>query len=305
VTPSQHQELLCLIALADEVIAQPLGRKRAVFSLGPSEGISLSEKLKEAFPLGLPSKQLEEIAQRVDGCKTIAEAILRVLSANTELDSMSMDVFSRLRAWNRTGLLEDISLTIKRLHRPQADDGESDDIIVTYDQLSDGEQMLLGRMGLIFLLRGQNGSLLLLDEPETHFNDVWKREIVEMIDLALLKSTDANVVVATHTGIALTDAFAAEVTVLDKSRGETHARKVTGGLFGTDPGEVAMNLFRAESSSGSHSVEILDRLLKTEWRGREGELRQIIDVLGSSFHRAELRAILNRLREDLNGTPSA
>ena len=121
--------------------------------------------------------------------------------------------------------------SIKQLARSFDSDGEEDDIVISYDQLSDGEQMLLGRMGLLFLLRGQDGSLLLLDEPETHFNDVWKREIVEMIDSGLLNSTEAQIVVATHTSIALTDAFAAEVTVLDKSAGETTARTVAGGLL--------------------------------------------------------------------------
>jgi hypothetical protein len=304
VSPRQHQELLCLVALADEVIAQPRGRQRAVFSLGPSDRISLTEKLKDAFPLGIPSKTMEFIAERVDGSKTMAEAILRVFSEDKEIDSTPMDVFARLRDWERTGLLEDLTLTVKRIHRPEAADGEPDDTLVTYDQLSDGEQMLLGRMGLLFLLRGQDGSLLLLDEPETHFNDVWKREIVEMVDLGLLNTTAANVIVATHTSIALTDAFAAEVTVLDKTEGHITARGVTGGLFGTDPGEVSMNLFRADSSIGSRSVEILDQLLKTEWKGRETELEAILNVLGSSFHRAELRAILKKLRASADGAAS-
>lgn len=301
VSPQQHQELLCLVALADEVIAQPRGRQRAIFSLGPSDRISLTERLKDAFPFGIPSKPIEFIAERVDGCKTMAEAILRVFSADKDIDSTPMDVFARLRDWERTGLLEDLTLTIKRIHRPEAADDEPDDTLVTYDQLSDGEQMLLGRMGLLFLLRGQDGSLLLLDEPETHFNDVWKREIVEMIDMGLLNSTEANVVVATHTSIALTDAFAAEVTVLDKSDGQISARGITGGLFGTDPGEVNMNLFRADSSTGSRSVEILDQLLKTEWKGREAELETILNILGSSFHRAELRAELKQLKASDDG----
>lgn len=301
VSPRQHQELLCLVALADEVITQPRGRERAVFSLGPSDRISLTEKLKDAYPFGIPSKAIEFIAERVDGCKTMAEAILRVFSADKDIDSTPMDVFARLRDWERTGLLEDLTLTIKRIHRPEAADGEPDDTLVTYDQLSDGEQMLLGRMGLLFLLRGQDGSLLLLDEPETHFNDVWKREIVEMIDMGLLNSTEANVIVATHTSIALTDAFAAEVTVLDKSDGQISARGVKGGLFGTDPGEVNMNLFRADSSTGSRSVEILDQLLKTEWKGREAELEAILNILGSSFHRAELRAELKQLKASDDG----
>ncbi len=305
----QHRELLCLVALADAVVAQPGGRMRAVLSLGPTDDLSLTERLRDAFPLSIPNQAIERIAERVDGSKTGAEAVLRVFSADETFDSTPMDVFTRLRDWERSGLLDEVTLTIQRLHQPEADDGEPDDapddVLVTYDQLSDGEQMLLGRMGLIFLLRGQDGSLLLMDEPETHFNDVWKREIVEMLDMGLLGSTEANVIVATHTSIALTDAFAAEVTVLDKTRGEIRARGVSGGLFGTDPGEINMNLFRADSSTGRRSEALLDRLLKTNWQGREAELEEILGVLGSSFHRAELRAILKRLRADGDGTASA
>jgi energy-coupling factor transporter ATP-binding protein EcfA2 len=304
-SPRQRQELLCLVALADEVLAQPLGRHRAVFSLGPSDRISLTEKLKDAFPLGIPNKGIEPIADRIDGCKTGSEAILRVFSSDKDIDSTPAEVFSRLREWERTGLLDNITLTVKRLDCPESPTYESDDTIVTYDQLSDGEQMLLGRMGLLFLLRGQDGSLLLLDEPETHFNDVWKREIVEMMDMALLSSTEANIIVATHTSIVLTDAFAAEVTVLDKKEGAVTARGVKGGLFGTDPGEVAMNLFRAEGSTGRRSIELLDQLLKTEWEGREKDLEAILNILGSSFHRAELRAVLKGLQAKNDGSASS
>lgn len=309
VSPRQHEELLCLVALADEVIAQPRGRHRAVISLGPAEGLSLSEKLKEAAPFGVPSKAVEFTAERVDGCKTGAEAVLRLFCEDKNLDSTPLDFFARLRDWERTGLLEDITLTIKRLRQTgNADDedhsDEGDDVIVTFDQLSDGEQMLLGRLGLLYLLRGQDGSLLLLDEPETHFNDVWKREIVGMVDSGLLNSTEANVIVATHTSIALTDAFAAEVTVLDKdtSTGQTIARSVTGGLFGTDPGDVNKNLFHAESSIGGRSEKLLERLLNYEWKGKETELEQLLEVLGSSFHRAELRAVLRKLQSESDGS---
>ena len=156
VSPVNIEELLCLVALADEVIAQPRGRQRAIISLGPSDRINLSERLRDAFPLGIPSQPIEFIAERVDGSKTGAEAVLRVFSADKEIDSTPLDVFCRLRDWERTGLLEDITLTIKRLTRTFDSDGEEDDIVISYDQLSDGDQMLLGRMGLLFLLRGQD-----------------------------------------------------------------------------------------------------------------------------------------------------
>lgn len=297
VSPRQHQELLCLVALADEVIAQPRGRQRAVFSLGPSGRISLSEKLKAAFPFGLPSKAVEFIAERVDGSKTGAEAILRVFSEDKEIDSTPMDVFARLRDWERTGLLEDLTLTVKRLSRPVAENGEADDTLVTYDQLSDGEQMLLGRMGLLFLLRGQDGSLLLLDEPETHFNDVWKREIVEMVDMGLLNSTAANVIVATHTSIALTDAFAAEVTLLSKHEGKTTAGAVAMPLFGADPGRVLLHVFGAPDMIGVRAAKLLRaKLAQVNWTDDDKEaLRALIDETGSGWPRAKLMEILDRL----------
>jgi energy-coupling factor transporter ATP-binding protein EcfA2 len=299
-TAPQLNELFLLVMLADEVIVHPGGRKRAVISLGPVEELELPKKLHAIFPHGLPSPELEQMVERVSRSRTGAEAILRVLSTDDEINSTPFEVFSRLRDWEETGLLEDLTLTVKRLHRRDHADGTAEDVIVTYDQFSDGEQMLLGRMGLLFLLRGQAGSVLLLDEPETHFNDVWKREIVEMINVALLERTEANVIVATHTSIALSDAYAAEVTVLDKVEDEIVPRGVRGGLFGTDPGEVTMNLFRGESSIGVSSTEMLDKLLKTEWRGREYELKAVLDVLGSSFHRAELRAVLKQLQEENN-----
>ena len=297
VSPRQHQELLCLVALADEVVSQPLGRQRAVFSLGPSDRISLTEKLKDAFPLGVPGKSIEFIAERVDNSKTMAEAILRVFSEDKEIDSTPIDVFARLRDWERTGLLEDLTLTVKRIHRPVAADGEPDDTIVTYDQLSDGEQMLLGRMGLLFLLRGQDGSLLLLDEPETHFNDVWKREIVEMVDMGLLNSTAANVIIATHTSIALTDAFAAEVTLLSKHDGKTTAGTVALPLFGADPGRVLLHVFGAPDMIGVRAAKLLRaKLAQVNWSYDDREaLRALIDETGSGWPRAKLMEILERL----------
>lgn len=297
VSPRQHLELLCLVALADEVIAQPRGRMRAVFSLDPAEGISLSEKLKDVYAYGIPSKDIEFIAERVDGCKTMAEAILRVFSEDKNLDSRPMDVFTRLRDWERSGLLENLSLTIKRIHRPEATDGKPDDTVVAYDQLSDGEQMLLGRMGLLFLLRGQDGSLLLLDEPETHFNDVWKREIVEMVDMGLLNSTEANVIVATHTSIALTDAFAAEVTVLSKHEGVTSAEAVALPLFGADPGRVLLHVFGAPDMIGVRAAKLLRaKMAQVQWTEADIEaLRDLIDETGSGWPRAKLMEILDKL----------
>ena len=72
-----------------------------------------------------------------------------------------------------------------------------------FNWLSDGEQSFLGRMCLFNILR-QEDTLILLDEPEVHFNDYWKRQIVNMLD-GVLQGRNSHVLISTHSSITLTD----------------------------------------------------------------------------------------------------
>jgi predicted ATPase len=292
----QRERLLCLLALADEVMEQPRGRHRAVVSLGPVESVDLQSRLREALPSGLASQSIEAIVDRVQGCPTGAEAVMRIFSENQELDSTTIDVFHELKEWQGRGLLEDVTLTIKRLSRSPAADGELDDAVVTFDQLSDGEQVLLGRMGLLFLLRGQDGTLLLLDEPETHFNDVWKREMIDLIDDGVLKTTFAQVLVATHTSIALTDVFSSEIVRLLWRDGQISADTPAFPTFGADPGRILLHVFGSPDVIGSRAVEFLREKLRREWTVADrAELERLVEEIGSGWPRAKLAEILSRL----------
>ena len=264
VSKRQHEQLLCLLALADEVTALPLGRYQAVIPLGPIERLDLEDRLKTVMPNGLLNDALNADAKWISSDNTTgAEAVMRVFSGNRNLDTMLVEVFETLRNWQASGLLEDITLTIKRLSRVKATDGEPDDVLVTFDQLSDGEQMLLGRMALLYLLRGQHGALLLLDEPETHFNDVWKREIIDWIDDAILKDTAAQVIVATHTSIALTDVFASEIVLLrrDAKTGQFYEAEEPIETFGATPEDILRDIFGADEIIGHRAAQILDLVL--------------------------------------------
>ena len=265
VSKRQHEELLSLLALADEVTAQPRGRHRVVISLGPTASLDFKSRLKEVFPYGITSATLELIADSVEDSPTGAEAVMRVFSTNNDLDATLVELFEELRKWQQTGLLEDITLTIKRLNRTVSSNSEEDDVVVTYDHLSDGEQMLLGRMALLFLLRRQDGTLLLLDEPETHFNDVWKRELIDLIDDAILKTTTAQVVVATHTSIALTDVFKSEIVLLrrDLQTGEFYEADEPIETFGATPEDILREIFGASEIIGRRAAQILDLVLLT------------------------------------------
>ena len=300
-SPLQQQQLLCLLALADEATAQPSGRMRVVISLGPLTSLDLAARLNEATPYELPSSKdkdtlFDMLVRRVSDSSTGAEAVMRVFSPNQDLDTTLVETFEGLRKWEESGLLEDLTLTIKRLHQAKSSDGEMDNVVIRYEDLSDGEQMLLGRMALFFLLRRQDGTLLLLDEPETHFNDVWKREMIDLIDDAILKTTTAQVIVATHTSIALTDVFSSEIVRFVKPDGVPRVEEVAFPTFGADPGRILLHVFGSTDTIGSRAAEFLREKLKKEWKQEDrAELERLVNEIGSGWPRAKLAEILAKL----------
>ena len=163
--------------------------------------------------------------------------------------------------------------------------------------MSDGEQMLLFRASLISLLGNQDESLLLLDEPETHFNDTWKRQLIDLVDDMVLKTTAAQVVVSTHTSFALTDVFSSEISRLVKKDGKSKAERVLCPTFGADPGRILLHVFDAPDIIGSRAAEFLrSKLDPAKWPPEDHDkLKALIDGIGSGWPRAKLMDILERM----------
>jgi hypothetical protein len=113
------------------------------------------------------------------------------------------------------------------------------------------------------LVRGQDGALLLLDEPETHFNDVWKRELIDLIDDVILKETFAQVLVSTHTSLALTDVFKSEIVLLrkDEESGRIYEADEPTETFGATPEDILRHVFEADEIIGRRAAQILDVVL--------------------------------------------
>lgn len=301
--PEWHAQQMVLCALADEIIRQPLDRMQLVINLGPRT-CEVREDIKSVYVDRDIPIEVDEVINRVDGSTSGAQAILRTLCTEqvglynneTEPDFARWPVFDRLQTWRRARLIENISVTIKKVTQMQTSDGQQDDVVITWEDLSDGEQMVLGRMSLLLLLSKQHGGLLLLDEPETHFNDSWKREIIDIVDDNILKTTGAHVVVATHTSIALTDAFASEIIRLIRSDGKAEFKPVAFATFGAEPGRIMLNVFDMPEAIGSRAEEVLRILLEeTEWQGRRQLLEHVVGEIGGGWPRARLREILEGL----------
>lgn len=203
-----------------------------------------------------------DLPQRVsEGDITVAEELFGILGGE---NPTPFDVFRTLYDWQQSGLLRNLNLVVRK-------SGIKD--VLLYDWLSDGERMFLGRIALFYLLKGQHNALLILDEPETHFNDIWKRRLVDILDDALGDLT-SDVIISTHSSIALTDVFQPEITVLRQIPGTEKIRAFPPDkpTFGASPNEIMRDIFDANDAVGQRASEYLRLVLFIAARPDEVEV---------------------------------
>jgi energy-coupling factor transporter ATP-binding protein EcfA2 len=234
------RNVLAWLSRATQVLTEP----------APSKGRTLW------FDLGAKhqAEQVPEIVRQDNehALRTSGAALLELLGGP---ETPPFQRFERLVEAFTAGRFTDLNILLRK--------ADTDDIL-SFDELSDGEQMVLGRMALFHLLKDQDDVLLLLDEPETHFNDKWKREIVEIIDEAV-GDTANEVFIATHSALTLTDVFSEEILLLEKDKTTGHAKRKplpddvhTFGATGDHP---LRDVFGALDTVGQRSATILDVLL--------------------------------------------
>lgn len=219
-----------------------------------------------------------------------------------EVGYSTFERFGRLLDWYKAGVFDDLELFLRRA--PKSDDASgADDVgVLRYGELSDGEQMVLARMGLFHLLEGQDDALLLLDEPETHFNDSWKREIVDIIDDAVGKQAN-DVLIATHSAIVLSDVFNDEIVKIEKTGRQARARTVAEQTFATDPSTLIMTVFGADDSIGLRAQQFIEGFIAQSTGKAEPSaddirrLEALISRMGSGFYRSELRTLLHQWKK--------
>lgn len=68
---------------------------------------------------------------------------------------------------------------------------------ITFRELSEGEQQLLTVLGLLKFTNDEE-SLVLLDEPDTHLNPLWKWKYLEYLDKVVKPSKSTQIILSTH-----------------------------------------------------------------------------------------------------------
>lgn len=98
------------------------------------------------------------------------------------------DFFKALETMYISDLIADIRVKIKKRNV----NGE-----ITFRELSEGEQQLLTVLGLLKFTNDEE-SLVLLDEPDTHLNPLWKWKYLEYLDKVVKRPQSTQIILSTH-----------------------------------------------------------------------------------------------------------
>lgn len=107
----------------------------------------------------------------------------------------------------------------------------------------------------------ENGSLLLLDEPETHLHPNFISRFVSLLD-GLLEATGSAAIIATHSAYFVREVFREQVTVLSvDSENVVTAQRPKLRTFGADVGAISYFVF-GEDEPSRLAEEVEQRLIR-------------------------------------------
>ncbi|AWM00791.1 AAA family ATPase [Bradyrhizobium amphicarpaeae] len=109
-------------------------------------------------------------------------------------------------------------------------------------------------------LQIENGSLLLLDEPETHLHPNFISRFVALLN-TLLESTGSAAIIATHSAYFVREVFREQVTILSiDAEGAVRSQRPNLRTFGADVGAISYFVF-GEDEPSKLALEVESRLL--------------------------------------------
>lgn len=152
-------------------------------------------------------------------------------------------------------------------------------------QLSDGEQQFLHTLGICLMLQKKR-TLLLLDEPETHFNPDWRSKFINILRKTLEAGGDnfllKDIILTSHSPFIISDCLPDKVIQFRKSINGVEAISADNlkfKTFGAGVDYILQRFFGVNSLVSEYSREWIKNVIEN---GTDNELREAIDFVGES-----------------------
>lgn len=170
--------------------------------------------------------------------------------------------------------------------------------------LSDGEQQFLHTLGICLMLKDKS-ALLLLDEPETHFNPDWRSKFISILKTSLDNSKSnhlmRDILITSHSPFIISDCYPDKVIVCEKNKQPLNARNMSFRTYGTSIDIIMENIFKKRNTIGDLSRKEIEDI-QTEVESVEILTKSQVEMykmrtnhLGDSMEKILLFARLNEL----------
>ena len=128
---------------------------------------------------------------------------LRALAAQA---TNPVDFFKELESTYMSDLIHETRIRVKL---------RDDEGVLTFRELSEGEQQLLTVVGLLRFTK-ESEALFLLDEPDTHLNPAWGMEYLAILQSIADMGGDSQILIATHDPLMIAGLLKEQVIVLER-----------------------------------------------------------------------------------------
>jgi len=183
-------------------------------------------------------------------------------------------------------------------------------------EFSDGEHQFIHTMGICLMLKNRR-SLLLLDEPETHFNPSWRAKFIKILDDSIkagsknlmygLNPANINylkdILLTSHSPFIISDCMPNNVIFFDLNQEtkKVQARKASElGLntYGTSVEIILDELFNYNQTIGDLSNEILEQIDFESIKSQDDVIKtkKLFSHLGESIEKDLVLARLNQMK---------
>lgn len=117
------------------------------------------------------------------------------------------EFFKSLESTYISDLIQEVRVKVKKVNV----NGE-----ITFKELSEGEQQLLTVLGLLRFTK-EDESLILLDEPDTHLNPLWKWKYMNLLEEYSGKDETSQILMTTHDPLVIGGLSKEEIRVFKSS----------------------------------------------------------------------------------------
>lgn len=194
-------------------------------------------------------------------------------------------------------------------------EGETEPKPLLLREFSDGEHQFLHTMGICLMLKDRK-SILLLDEPETHFNPSWRAKFIKILNDSILAGNNKeytngsfnvhylkDILLTSHSPFIISDCMPNNVIFFDRNADskKIQARKASElgfNTYGTSVEIILDELFDYNQSIGDSSNEVLKQIDFQSIKSKEDveKTKKLFSHLGESIEKDLVLARLNQIK---------